>query len=278
MQRIRRLSLAAIAVIALVALVATSAVAKPRADAPARQAPGKTRLIVDECRGAALYADRKLTFKSTMSTIDAGGKMEMRFSLYRRYIGQRRFKRVPATDQNGLETWLSSSEPAVTSYVHNLAVTPVETRAHYRAKVRYRWSDSAGKIVAAAKRVSALCKQSRALPDLVINKVSGYPNPGAASGDPFSAYPAIYEVELANRGHSSVSNANGIPVSASLNGAALLAGPATTELNHDQIPARGTYKVVFYGPKCPGLLEVAIDPQRLIRETSRRNNRLSVGC
>ncbi|MFY9488345.1 MAG: hypothetical protein WAP35_06595 [Solirubrobacterales bacterium] len=275
--RIATLSLAllCLALLCTALLLAASASAgKP--DAHASAMPGKARLAVDECVGAALYADRRLTFKGSMSTINAGGTMEMRFSLYTRNIGQRRFKRVAADDQNGLEKWLAGSEPSATSYIHNLSVTPVETRIHYRARVQFRWTDASGKVVAKTKRVSKLCKQNRTLPDLVVKGVNRYPT---TASDSRPEFPMKYVVEVENRGRTSA-YVSGEMVSATLNGAPLANDLVTKPhvLTYDTLPARTSEKLTFFGPQCSGLLDFVIDPLRMARETSERNNHLSLGC
>ena len=74
-----------------------------------------------------------------MSAIAGGGKMELRYTLYRRYNNQARYRIVQPTEGSSLGQWLASSDTGATKYIHNLAITPVETAAVYRVKVSYRW-------------------------------------------------------------------------------------------------------------------------------------------
>lgn len=238
---------------------------------------GKASVKLVACTGAARYDGRRLEFKSTMNSLGAGGKMEMRFTLYRRYYESRRFSIVKAPSGSGLNEWLGSSDSAATTYIHSLAVTPVETHALYRVKLRYRWLNAGGKVVASAKRSSRLCNQKRKLPNLLVTSAKRYPNSGTIHPE----LPAVYEVTISNSGSSSASIPLGQLLAAQAGNAGLIDGTVDTlplgEL--DTIPALGSIVRLLYGPECSRVvLAIKVDPARQVRETNRGDNDYTENC
>lgn len=266
--------LAVLAVIALIAVeLAAVASAGPKAKAAASP---KASVSVAKCRSASTYADRRLEFRAAMSAIAGGGKMELRYTLYRRYTNQARYRIVKPTEGSSLGQWLASSDTSATKYIHNLAITPVETAAVYRVRVSYRWLDSAGKIVKRAKRTSKLCKQRRGLPNLDISSVQKYPN-----GSPiFPDLPVVWVVTVRNNGASSASLPAGLIVSGSANGGLSDGTIDDQPLNAlDTIPAGTTLTRQLYGQECRnGPAEITVDPMNLVREKNEKDNIFKGAC
>lgn len=261
----RRTPFAALAVLCVVTLAATARAA-PGGNGKRPVGMGKASVKLAACKSAARYDARELEFKGTMNSIGAGGKMEMRFTLYRRYYEGKRFSIVTAAPGSGLNEWLSSSDSAATIYIHNLTVTPVETRAMYRVKARYRWLDAGGNAVASAKRTSRLCNQTRALPDLVVRSITHFPN----AGPDFSQLPTMYEAYVYNLGRSS---AAAFTLTGDVNGMPLTMAPATDFTGNDALPARTARTFVFYGPECAkgGRVTVTPNPDHVVRESRYAN-------
>lgn len=224
----------------------------------------QAKIKVSDCQGGALYADRQLAFRSTMKSIGAGGHLQMRFVIQRRYQEQRRFHVVTPNDtpQGALAEWFENSNPAATSFVYNYVVTPVETRAQYRARIYFRWRNAAGKIVKRAKRVSSVCNQRRKLPNLSTTSVAKFANSGAG----FPQMPVRYELTVKNNGGSSAAT---FLTAGDLNGVALASEPAATTGVLDFLAAGASTVVVLYGPECrPGeKLAITLNTDRSVRES-----------
>jgi hypothetical protein len=270
---------AALTATALIALSA-AAFAAPGDHPPAnRGAAGdpKASVGIGQCTSAAMYADRRLEFRGSMSSIGAGGTMQMRFTLYRRYneSHSKRMRVVRPTDGGSLGQWLGSTDPTATTYIHNLSVTPVETYATYRAKVQFRWLNASGTMVARTKRTSRLCKQKTGLPNLEVSGVQRYPNTGTV----YPQMPAAYAVTIRNTGRSSAALQSGFMLAGQAGGDLVDGTIETTPLNpFDTIPARSSIVRTLYGPECHGGLAVRVDPRKMVRETSDRDNAYNGPC
>lgn len=259
------------AALAATALLALTAVAYAAPGGP------QTSVGVAACQSASMYADRVLEFRGSMSSYGAGGAMQMRFILYRRYneSKSKRFRVVSPSDGGLLGQWLANSDPAATTYIHNLSVTPVETYAAYRVKVQFRWLDAGGAIVARSTRTSRLCRQQTRLPNLTIVSVQRYPNPGTV----YPQMPVAYAVTIRNSGRSSAALQPGSILSGQANGGLVDGTVETTPLNTlDTVPAKTSIVRTLYGPPCQNLLLVWVDPSNLVRETSDRDNTFRGPC
>lgn len=257
-------------------LLAASFATAASADRKVRASAGpKASVSVAKCRSAATYAERRLEFRASMSAISGGGKMELRYTLYRRFNNQSRFRAVTPAPGSSLAQWLTSSDPAATRYIHSLAFTPIETAAEYRVKVSYRWLNSNGKIVKRAKRTSKLCKQRRGLPDLKIVDVQRYPN----SGTVFPEFPVVWAVTIQNVGASSASFATS-PILSGTAAAGLTDGTVADSLDPlDTIPAGGTLVRQLYGQECrSGPVDVTVDPLNVVREKNENDNGFKGAC
>ncbi len=233
------------------------------------------KVKVGACVGGAMYSDRQLKFRSSMKSIGAGGNMQMRAVIQRRYMEQKRFQVVTPSgnSQDLLPEWLENSNPAATVFVYNLSVVPVETRAQYRVKTYYRWLDTNGKIVKRARRVSSVCAQTRKLPDLGIVTRRQYAN----SGSSFPQMPAIHTVTVRNSGGSSAST---FSIGGDVNGVALLSEPVTTPTVFDFVPVKTSVDYVFYGPECRSgdKITFTVNPDRTVRESNYDNGSVTETC
>lgn len=261
--------------LSLLGCLATMALALTLFSSSASAKPGqsgglKASAKVSRCVSSALASTRRLEFRGTMQSIKAGGKMEMKFDVYRRYHEQKRFKRMT---ELGLSEWLANSDVDATKYVHNLPLLGVETSASYKARVAFRWLDSDGKVVAQTKRTTRLCKQKQPLPDIVVRSVSHFPASGA--NVPAGAT-RRYVVELYNKGRSSV--AEGQYVTLTVGGAAVTPAPLDGTTDADWLPAKSKQQLSFYGPDCSGDVVATFDPLRVVRESNDSNNVLITGC
>lgn len=267
---------AALAVLAVATLFAAALASVATADRKAHAAAApKASVSVAKCHGAATYAERRLEFRASMNAISDGGEMELRYTLYRRYNNQARFRAVTPTDGSSLGEWLVSSDPSATKYIHRLTVSPVETAASYRVKVAYRWLDPNGKIVKRAKRTSKLCKQTRGLPNLQIESVKQFPN----SGTIFPDMPVVWNVTIRNNGASSASLVSGPVVSGTANGGLVDGTLSTLPVDYDSIPAGSTAERQLYGQECRGgAIELTVDPLNLVRERNENDNTYKGSC
>lgn len=236
---------------------------------------------VSKCKSAASYSQRLLEFRSVMSTVAGASKMQMRIVLYRRYSEQRKFRVVsPGNVPNGASPeWYESTDTNATTYIHTFPVVPVETRAQYRIKVFYRWRDANNNIVATAKRVSAVCNQTRKLPDLTIADIKQYPASGNAT-TPSGQHAAEYVVTVKNAGRSS---AGLFDITGSVDGTALTditVQPMLSVLprSPDYVLAGASIDLTLFGQTCAANLTVTVNGSKMVRESNYANNSMSKAC
>ena len=251
-------SISAAALIALALLVAvvlmipSVAGAQPQAKAAALPS---TSAKVNSCVSAATYADRKIELTGRMSALPSanGGRLQMRFDVLRRFNESRRFRVINA---DGLGSWLGNSEPTATVYVRNIALTQIETAAQYKARVRYRWLDTDGKVVAKKTRYTRVCKQTAKLPEPELLSVFKYPNPGQPT--------TTYVVRIYNFSKSEAVN---LPVSLAIDGQP----PATQTI--DSLEGRQLVNLTFTDlPTCATEKYVRIDPFNVVRQAQEQRS------
>jgi hypothetical protein len=171
----------------------------------------------------------------------------------RKYNNSKHYRRLSA---DGLGQWLGNSEPTATVYVRNVALAQIETGARYKARVRYRWLDANGKVVAKTLRTTKICKQTAMLPDPAMLSIKKYPNPGQPT--------TTYDVNVYN---TSKSEALNVPVSLAIDGKA----PVTKVI--ESIEGKSLVVVSFPDlPSCTIEKYARIDPFNVIRERFEKNN------
>jgi hypothetical protein len=131
--------------------------------APAQAAP-PAKVALTDCS----VKDRAAEFEARMGKVEDGVRLKMRFALQVRQAGQKTYQRVPAP---GFRTW-STAAPGKTSWVFTRRVEALIGPARYRAQVRFQWIDTAGRVIAHAKKVSRACKQPDHRPNLKVTALS----------------------------------------------------------------------------------------------------------
>jgi hypothetical protein len=215
------------------------------APAQAQAAPAAVR--VAEC------GDRVATFEGDMRAFKGASRMQMRFTLQVRPGRDGRWARVTGPK---LDTWVSA-EPGKQRYVYDKRVENLLAPAEYRVRVRFRWLDADGAVVATARRVSAVCRQPDPRPDLHF------------AGIAFDR--GRYLVTVRNRGRG-----------ASGAFAVSLATPGAEPVLAQAPPlaaGRRTVVEIDAAPCHPGeSLQVVLDPDERVDEASEADDSVSVPC
>jgi hypothetical protein len=264
-------SIAAAALVALVLLVlvvltmpsVSRAQASTQPSALARQALSRSaaKAKTTTCVSSQFYDNRKLAFTGRMQALPgyAGGKMEMRFDVLRKYNENKHYKLLHA---QGLGDWLGNSEPTATVYVRNIALSQIETAARYKARVRYRWRDSSGQVIDHTSRMTSVCKQKTPLPKLRLLKVERTPLNGMP-GDHF-------RIEVSNLGGS---EARDVTVGLTIDNTLPAAESTLPSIDSKQV---GVFE--FDVAACSRSAQIAIDDRNTVREQNDGRKRSNFTC
>jgi hypothetical protein len=179
----------------------------PLAAAPAAVAqtrPG-TQARLMACTTGATPAARTATFTARMSATAGTERMWMRFDLLQRASGDPEFTPVE------LPAWgvWQRSERGRSAFIFTKRVRALRAPGAYRARVRFRWYDAAGRVQRRAQRTTRTCRQPDPRPDVRAGPLSLAPGLGPAS--------ATYLLTVRNAGHGAagpfdvVLNAGGMP-------------------------------------------------------------------
>lgn len=164
----------------------------------ARGAKPQASAKVKRCVVSRFYDGRRIVFSGRMkrfSDTNDPQTLQMKFDVFRKLREHRRYKKVAGT---GLGEWLPASDPAATVYVRELALEGVETAAHYRARVTYRWLGSDGSVEFKRAKTTKPCKQRIGLPRLVVTKSKRVPIAGGNQEN--------FVISVFNAGHSEAVN------------------------------------------------------------------------
>lgn len=203
---------------------------------------------------------RTAVFRGSMPAgRDAGGRMEMRFDLFARLGRDGAWLPV---DVDGFSEW-DVSDAGVSGFIIKKRVGGLLGGYSYRAVVRFRWRNAAGKVVRTARKVTASCRQPDTAPDLVVGEPSIVAGP--------SADIVVYRAVVKNTGPGS---ANPFDVVLAVNGVAQPAqrlGP---------LAPRQTVQVSFQAPRCQAgtIVRFTVDAKAEIAELSETNNALERRC
>jgi hypothetical protein len=126
----------------------------PAPASAATGAPAQVRL--------SACATGEATFQGDMRAVRGALRLQMRFTLQMRENAGEPWARVVASR---LDTWVSSA-PGKLRYVYDKRVEGLVGPGEYRVRVRFRWLDAAGAVVARAQRVSRTCRQRDPRPNL----------------------------------------------------------------------------------------------------------------
>ena len=246
-----RLRLAIVSLGLLGALAPATAPAletSPRPLAAAR-APAAVKLV--ECS----LAEQAATFRGRMSRSSGSARMGMRFTLQERG-GSGGFRAVEAP---GLKRW-RRSKPGVGTFAYRQEVRALARNTAYRMRVDFRWWAAGGREVRRARRLSPVCRQYEALPNLRARVL------GAASTK--VAGVVRYAVRLRNAGQAAAAAA---PVRLTVDG-------NVVDTRTVPLVAGAQRTLSFRGPDCRRTVEARADPDALIVESLEDDNSQLVQC
>lgn len=177
----RRTLTALVATLALAALFAVPAFSAGQQPASAALKPASVGVLA--CKSNAYYSGRQLNFRTKISRqqFDVPQKLAVKVTVWRKLSEEKRFKRLKTVGDKG---WNAASDINAGIYQHDVIIDPkaIETRAEYRAKASFRWSNASTGLTEARKTVtSKICKQKTKLPKLRLAwtrtvQVPGEPN------------------------------------------------------------------------------------------------------
>ncbi|MBJ7330229.1 MAG: hypothetical protein JHC95_10050 [Solirubrobacteraceae bacterium] len=130
--------------------------------AKARQAAPPLRADTPTCRTGVTPAERFAVFSASMPARSGAARMAMRFDLQLREPSDSRYRGQKAPSFGRWER----SKTGRRGFIYSKRVDGLTAPATYRAIVRYRWYDGAGKVIASAHRTTPLCGQPDPRPNL----------------------------------------------------------------------------------------------------------------
>ena len=123
--------------VALTSLVACVFAVLPGAFALGARAPQRSdaRARLTACKPALDQASRSLTVDASMRSLQKGDHMQLRFELFRKAQGSRRFRKLAGP---GLGTW-NPATPGVDRFRFRKPIQNLPAASTYYVKVTYRW-------------------------------------------------------------------------------------------------------------------------------------------
>jgi CARDB len=170
-------------------IVTCFALALP-AGAQAQAPPLRAKLAA--CTSGPAAAARTATFVGSMPAVAGTKRMWMRFDLLARM--------PPATSYVAMKVpklgvWQKSAPGRVSSgFVFTQRVQALAAPGSYRALVRFRWYDKAGKLLRSTTRQSSICKQPDQRPDVRAGALEAVRGPQSSQ--------ATYQLAVRNDGHT----------------------------------------------------------------------------
>jgi CARDB len=242
------------AVLVAATLVAPATASAGTSAGGARAGAG-VRLLA--CETGPAEADRAAAFEGRVRAQRPGQRLQMRFTLQVSTPGASRWRSVSAP---GFGVWYSA-DPGVTRWTYAKRVQDLLAPASYRAKVRFRWRDARGTVVARTSVVSSVCKQPDLRPDLTT---------GALSAQAAGTSAARYAVEVRNTGRGEAD-------------ATILTlgfGSTLLEAAVPALDAGETRTVTVTGPRCQAgsEVELILDPASRVDERDEDDNTRLVPC
>jgi hypothetical protein len=243
---------------AAIALLLVPLAAPHAARAAQERPPLQARLVA--CATGVSAAARRATFTASMPAATGTARMAIRFDLLQRTPGD------PAFTHVGLPTWgrWERSDAGRTGFIYTKTVRALHAPGAYRARVRFRWYASDGRVVRRARRVTPTCREPDLRPDLrVTGALATAPGLGAAT--------VTYLLTVENAGRSA-------------------AGPFAVALTTAGMPqppvpvaglAPGERRVVeLAGPRCaPGsTVRFVLDPAGAVAESDEADDVVDRAC
>ena len=237
--------------LALLTLALALTAAVPSASAAKRKPLVAAKVL--ECSTGLLPADRFALFRGSARRVSGTERMWIRFTLQERAGG--RFRRVLAP---GLGTW-RKSRPGVRRFAVRQRVLELGEGAAYRVAVSFRWYDEGGELLRRKRKLSPLCRQGGALPNLRVLRVGGR-RTGAT---------VRYAVDVVNRGRAA-SSATALALAVD--------GDTVDSPPIGPLGAGESRRVFVNGPPCVASVTATVDPGDLVREGNERDNGRTAAC
>ncbi len=238
-----------------------AALASPTATTAAAQGVAKRPAVAATLQACVTTgAVRKAVFKGAMPGVaKLGGRMEMRFDLYAFSATAPQWTEV---DVDEFGQW-DLSDPGVSGFIIKKRVSGMQGGVSYRAVVRFRWRNDAGRIVKTARKVTKPCVQPDTAPDLVVRE------PSIVAGVRDDV--VVYHATVTNIG---LGAAAPFDVTLAVNGVVQPAqriGPL--------VPGAAT-QVTFQAPRCQAgtIVRFTVDAKAEIPESNETNNALERRC
>lgn len=241
----------------LASLIALFALAAP-AVAHAQQPPLRAKLAA--CSSGPLATDRTATFTGSMPAIKGVRRMWMRFDVLAHGASRTGFAplKVP-----GLGVWQKSVPGRPGGFVFTQRVQGLPAPGTYKAVVRFRWYGKGGKLLRAASRETAVCKQADQRPDLQAGRLDAVPGPGLGA--------ATYTLVVRNLGRGPAG-----PFDVLLSGI----GADQPTQRVAGLQAGGKTTLIFAAPPCaPGsTLRVTVDARAEVVEADELDDVVERTC
>ncbi len=237
----------------LLFLAAVLVVSAP-APAVAQDRPA-LRASLATCESGPVALERFAEFTAAMPAQPGTQQMLMRFDLYARAAGERRWQRVKAA---AFSRW-ERSKPGRSGFIYTKRVDGLTPRVAYRAVVRFRWLDAAGALQRTARRTTRSCRPAEVRADLRVMDVE-------------MAGEGRYRATVVNEGRSPLARA--VDVVLTVGGQPQPARTLETLAPGEQVVLE------LSGPPCPAGagLEVRLDPGDLVDEAEEDDNVLGRPC
>jgi CARDB len=225
------------------------------------QAP-QLRARLAACQSGPAAAQRTATFVGSMPAVAGTKRMWMRFDLYARL--------PPATVYSALKVpklgvWQKSAPGKASSgFVFTQRVQALAAPGSYKALVRFRWYDRAGRLLRSTTRSSRVCKQPDQRADLragTLDAVRG-PQPDEAT----------YQLDVRNDGHTA---AGPFDVVLSVGG---VEQPAQRVIGG--LAPAATATVTFVAPRCAAgsTLRFVLDAEDEVEESGEADDVVERAC
>lgn len=219
------------------------------------------------CQRALDPAGRGVSVSALMRPVTGTAKMALRFELLKRGS---RHSRAASVAGPGLRNWVTPpprrpplGARAGDRWIVKHPVVDLTAPAFYQFRVTFRWSDSAGRAIGRAVRLSRQCFQPELRPDLRVTAVNVTPLPADPGSDAFVA-------QIRNSGRTAAGRFD----------VQLADGPVMKTTTVARLPAHAGVQIDFDGPACSAAAPATVtaDPAHAVDDANRANNAMRVTC
>jgi hypothetical protein len=224
------------------------------AGALAQQDKPPLKAALEACQTGSAPGDRYAVFSGSMPTQSGAATLAMRFDLSERTPQAGAFTHVTLPKWG---IWERTTRPGVPGFIFVKRVDQLAAPAAYRAVVSFRWYDAKGKLLRAARRVSATCREPDPRPDLHVRRIA------------FEGGKA--HVVVRNRGRGAAPR---FDVSATFGSG------AGTSRAVDPLPPGAQATLTFPAGRCtPGATAtIVLDPSGAVDEADETDDTVTVPC